>query len=131
VPIREISKPIIREICRTDDKSFVELMPDHEYLRGQIDVHDRASRIHPKLYTKDGIEGLQRLLNRYGIDRTLETIIGAVSEPGSSEKEMHGIRTWRFFLPILEENVRREQLREAGIAPGDVLGLGMKMDIPF
>jgi len=108
-----------------------DLVPDHKYLRAQIDVHDYASRIHPNLYSETGITGLQRFIDRYGHDLVITTVVEVVCEPGGSDKEPGHISTWSFFDRAIKEAHRRQQMGEAHIAPGDVCGMHMRMDVPF
>jgi hypothetical protein len=54
-----------------------------------------------------------------------------LAEPGGTARARHHISAWGYFVPAIEENRRREQLAAAGIAPGDALGVGMSLDVPF
>lgn len=122
---------IFKPICAALHIGDCDLVPGHEQRVAPIYVGDYAQRIHPRLYTEDGVVELDRLIERHGEAAVMATVMDAVTAAGNSGKERHGIRTWSYFDEAVEEHIRREQLRAAGIAPGDVCGLGMKMDVPF
>ena len=125
-----IFKPICGDLHVQGD-TFCDLMPEHEHARAQIQINDYANRIHPSLFTDEGLLGLQRLIENYGYDLVTDTVISVIREPGGTEKQRYHITTWGYFVRAIKEHQRREQLRTAGLAPGDVFAHGMKMETPF
>lgn len=107
------------------------LMSDDDHLKACIRADDYADRLHPNLFGEQHMPALHRIIDRYGEDTLLQATAATLREPGGSAMPRHHISTWGYFIPVIEENNRRAQMSAAGIAPGDVLGEGLRMDVPF
>ena len=101
--------------------------------REDLVAMDRALVLHRKLLTASGIRPYLKMLAKHG-DLARQVVSGKLTGFAINGARVGQIQGWRYFDGALRDEVRRKQMEEHELRPGDVLACWRDLppqDVPF